>query len=279
MHKLILEFLCAREVNPIALGQLALRHDIRAIAVCLNPFKALSGGSPPFSALQDWDLVGDTANRRELKRWCDAEGVEIVSADPFLVSPDVQLDQALPALESAGYLGAKYVTIIPLDTDMDRLADRVRSFCAKAANFGLSVIHEHSPRMAMKTVRESIAFQRRVEAPNLRMVVDALHFFRGDNTLEDLATLRSSDLARLQLCDGPAAAPAEGGGYEAFYERMVPGEGVFPLQDLVKAVPADTEIGLEVPIWSMQMAGVQPAERVQRIVAGARGVLAAAGRA
>ncbi|MET0983937.1 MAG: TIM barrel protein [Steroidobacteraceae bacterium] len=263
---LVLEFLSAREISPAALVRLAARNQVRRVSVCIKPFKALSGEAVPFADLIDWDLSGDTPNRRELKRICQAEGVSIASADPFFVRSEADIAGSRRALESAAWLEAGAVTLIVMESDMARLRELMAGFCAVANEYGLDVLHEHSPRMPLKTVTSALTLQRSLDASNLRLVVDALHFFRGANALSDLVAVRADEIARIQLCDAPLNVPSQGGGYEAFYERKIPGEGVFPLHDLLAALPEQLEIGMEVPLWQMQNEGVQAAERVQLIV-------------
>ncbi|MER5756120.1 hypothetical protein [Streptomyces sp. NPDC002088] len=59
--------------------------------------------------------------------------------------------------------------------------------------------------------------------------------------------------------------------------RMVPGEGEFPLAEILAALPPDVVIGLEVPMLSRAEAGEQTEDRARRCVRGARDLLAAAG--
>jgi hypothetical protein len=61
---------------------------------------------------------------------------------------------------------------------------------------------------------------------------------------------------------------------EATFERMVPGEGELPLQDIVDALPPDIVIGLEVPRLALAEAGVSHFDRVKPCVEAARGLLA-----
>src|SRR5262245_28875138 len=91
MNRLVLEFLSAREISPAALVRLAARNHVPCVSVCINPFKALSGEAVPFADLIDWDLIGDTPNRRELKRLCAVEGIAIASADPFFIRSEADI--------------------------------------------------------------------------------------------------------------------------------------------------------------------------------------------
>lgn len=271
---LILEFLSAREISPAALIGLAARHQVPFVSICINPFKALAGDAVPFADLIDWDLIGDTVNRRALRRICADSGVAIRSADPFMIRSEADIATAAAALESAAWLGATEVTGIVLHPDRAGVSDLMGAFCAAAAGHGLAVVHEHSPRMPLRTVREALAFQRSLGVANLRLVIDALHFFRGDNAIADLADIRSGEVTRIQLCDAPTDIPPEGGGHEAFYERMIPGEGTMPLGDFLAALPDDIDIGMEVPLWRRQAGGETATERVSTIISATRRLLA-----
>ena len=73
----------------------------------------------------------------------------------------------------------------------------------------------------------------------------------------------------------PATAP-EGLSYgeEARYERRAPGDGDLPLADLLRAVPGDLVVGLEVPQRALALAGIGPEERLRPVVERTRHLLA-----
>jgi hypothetical protein len=100
------------------------------------------------------------------------------------------------------------------------------------------------------------------------VLVDALHVQRGGSTLDDVRALEPGLVPSIQLCDGPRAVPealelpdelplgmtADGSvlQVEARVQREVPGEGGFPLAELLAAVPAATPISVEVPHARLQ---------------------------
>jgi hypothetical protein len=65
---------------------------------------------------------------------------------------------------------------------------------------------------------------------------------------------------------------SKGGTYmqEAMFGRMVPGTGELPLREWITALPADLEIGLEVPMIAELQAAVSIRDHVARIIAAAR---------
>jgi hypothetical protein len=78
------------------------------------------------------------------------------------------------------------------------------------------------------------------------------------------------------LCDGPAAPSFEQYAYNAFQERMVPGEGELPVAEFLTALPPHVIFGLEVPLRSMAEQGVGHLERAQLLMRATRAVMARA---
>jgi hypothetical protein len=60
---------------------------------------------------------------------------------------------------------------------------------------------------------------------------------------------------------------------EARNNRMVPGEGELPLQELVAVLPRDAVIGLEIPMLAKAEAGVPLRDALAPAVAAARAML------
>jgi sugar phosphate isomerase/epimerase len=113
---------------------------------------------------------------------------------------------------------------------------------------------------AVSTVAQAAAI---AGAAGAHIMLDPLHLVRGGSTARDVAALDPGMIPVLQFCDGPAVVPddlaitaplprgmtADGGPLkvESRALRLPPGEGEFPLADLVRAVPDDVPVSLEVP--------------------------------
>ena len=118
---------------------------------------------------------------------------------------------------------------------------------------------------AVSRVADAAAIAR---AAGAAVLLDALHIRRGGSTLDDVRALEPDLVPCIQLCDGPLTAPealqlpaelplgmkADGSvlQVEARAQREVPGEGGFPLAELLAAVPVGTPISLEVPHARLQ---------------------------
>jgi sugar phosphate isomerase/epimerase len=103
-----------------------------------------------------------------------------------------------------------------------------------------------------------------------RILLDAMHFFRAGARVEDLEALHPDLIGYAQLCDAPLLPTRGTYMREAMFERMVPGTGELPLRDWIAALPADVEIGLEVPRIDDLQGGVRPRDHAARCVVAAR---------
>src|SRR5437870_672081 len=107
------------------------------------------------------------------------------------------------------------------------------------------------------------------------LIVDALHFNRTGATLDELRGVPRAWLHFAQLCDARREAPRshEELIFEARNARMPPGEGALDLISLIRVLPADLPISIEVPTAA---AGVPAVQRARRAYEAARAVLAKA---
>lgn len=114
---------------------------------------------------------------------------------------------------------------------------------------------------------------RQAAQPNAGIVVDIMHLVRSGGSVEEVRRMDPALIGHLQLCDGPAVISDEDRAVEGLLNRLVPGDGDFPIRAFCEAAPP-MPLGLEVPYGSVAVRGLTPLERVERIVAGARRALA-----
>lgn len=154
----------------------------------------------------------------------------------------------LPLMEAAAMLGARRIKLVCDSQDHGRAAALLAQLCALARPFGLILDLEYMIFSGVRSLREAGAIVAAAQAPNLKVLVDALHWMRAGDTAADLRA--ANPLGYVQLCDGPLQTPADREGLirEARTNRLAPGEGHFPLGALLDAMPQDCVASLEVPL-------------------------------
>ncbi|MCX8956212.1 sugar phosphate isomerase/epimerase family protein [Erwinia psidii] len=161
--------------------------------------------------------------------------------------------EALLMLDTAVALGASTL-LTPASTADDCIAEReeddIRWLVKEAAKRGLRVALE---AMAWSThISDTAAAWRmvkRIDQPNLGLVVDAFHIFVRKRGVEDLAGIPVDKIFLVQLSDLSELPPEKALVATARHERLLPGEGIFPLHTLLDYLDAKGycgPLGLEV---------------------------------
>jgi sugar phosphate isomerase/epimerase len=97
-----------------------------------------------------------------------------------------------------------------------------------------------------------------------------MHWARSGYGAVELRQLGREKIGYVQLCDTTLKPRVKSYMHEAMYERMAPGDGELPLTELLRTVPADVVIGLEIPQRNLAESGVGPMDRLRPCVAAAR---------
>ena len=266
MNPISLEQLTVEEAGPLELVSIAGELGCRHVSLFLR-----TPERPP----QWYPLVTDAAFRKELGRRMADCGVSPYTVEFFPLSPRAQVDTYQPAFECAAQLGARRMSVLVSDSDEQRRLDIFCRLCDRAAQFGLGVNVEFVAITQLPSLREAIGLLSRANRPNAGIMVDTLHLIRSGSTVAELAAAPRQFIGGAQFCDGPLNAPADQL-FEAISERMIPGQGEFPLREFVRALPPEVPIGVEVPLKSLKDRGVPAKERARMVVEASRRIIAQA---
>jgi sugar phosphate isomerase/epimerase len=126
--------------------------------------------------------------------------------------------------------------------------ERFGRLCDLAFEYGLTVDLEFPSWSETGDLSAAATVVRAVNRSNAGILIDTLHFFRSNSSIDELAALPPEWFRFVQLCDGPAdAAPTvEGVIHTARSARSLPGYGHLPLRGLLDHLPAGP-YSLEVP--------------------------------
>jgi sugar phosphate isomerase/epimerase len=137
--------------------------------------------------------------------------------------------------------------------------------CELAGRYGLNVNVEPMPWVEVSTVAKARRILDKAARTNAALLVDPIHFFRADNSFDDL---KGAPLRYLQFCDAHHGRPTEVQELmrQARGDRLFPGDGALDLRGLLGALPPGLPACIELP-YAKPM---PPLERARRALEASR---------
>ena len=263
MRVISLDQVTVPEVGPSEFVEIAAQAGYGAISTMLSgspelPTVSLRAGDP--------DTV---AMRRRLRD----TGVYINVADGFPLIPDMPMDQMRAGIELMAEMGARKIVTLNFDPDAQRAFDSfctLREWCNAAA---MPLLIEFTPLSQIASLDDALRYRAEAGADGIEILVDFLHLNQSGGTPADVAALAPGVLGGAQLCDGLANLTMEEYFHSALYERIVPGEGEFPVSEFLAALPRDCVFGVEVPMRARAQAGVSALDRAVLLMDTTRALL------
>lgn len=268
-HKLSLAFLTVFDANPVEAVRIAAETGYDLVGLRFLPAAAQGEGPYP--------VLTDAALQRELAAALRDTGVGLADIEIARLGPQTDIAGFARFLDLGERLGARNVLVAGDDTDHARLTETFARFCELAAAHGLTADLEFMPWTAVKTLAAARSIVEAAGMANGGVLVDAIHLQRSGSTFEEVADLPRRMMHYAQICDAPGRYDASDAGLIATARgaRLYPGEGDIDLGRLIRALPGDTVLSLEIP--HLERARSQtPADRARRALALTRDLLATA---
>lgn len=215
------------------------------------------------SHITSW--LGEGLSLAEIRDQARAGGAPITILDPFTRwLPSWQLPAYMNAderafqitdehtfFEYAAELEVESMSVIDGIGQRNDLSDVITAFqrmCDRARELNMRVQIEFMPFGSIPDLATGWEIVRRADRDNGGLVLDTYHYFRGYPDLALLATLPGEKFFAVQVCD--AAEAVQGGSLYAdqMHSRVAPGEGNFPLTELMRtlhAIGGLTQVGPE----------------------------------
>ena len=208
----------------------------------------------------------------EVERRLADTGVRVLDLEVFRLAPETNVGAFEPALATAQRLGASELLVHGADPDTGRLVENFGRLCDLAARYRLAANLEPMPWVEVANVSKAKRVLDQAARMNSALLVDAIHFFRAGDRFGEIP----EKLNYMQLCDARAERPADMQEImrQARADRLFPGEGGLDLQGLMRALPADLPISVEIP-YAKPM---RPLERARLALAATRKLLACVSR-
>ncbi|MEP3226179.1 MAG: TIM barrel protein [Parasphingorhabdus sp.] len=180
----------------------------------------------------------------------DDNGISILNAEYFPVIPDKDVADYEPTLALAARLGAKRAISHIHERDPARAEDQLAALCSMAMQMDLEIGLEFTGfAPGCNSLDTAIKLHQKANQPNLTIAIDALHLFRTGGTMAQIQTLDPEVVGYAQLCDGPHLQQSTSYIEEAM-NRMIPGEGQFPLAALIDQLGEQVDWDIEVPQYN-----------------------------
>jgi sugar phosphate isomerase/epimerase len=193
-----------------------------------------------------------------LRRTRDALAATGVSVDllyPFTMAGRTDPAAFAPALEAGATLGAPLANVLCYDRDPVRRTERLIELADLAATYGIALAIEFYPPSQVKTLSEALAEIDKTGRSDVGVTLDLNH----------------PAIAIAQLADGPASIDPAQIEWEAGIQRLLPGQGAFPISAFLNALNPNTLLSIEIPQQNAIDKGLSPLERARNAVKAARG--------
>jgi sugar phosphate isomerase/epimerase len=249
------------DTTPPELVTVAAAAGFRTIGIRLTATPSV--GVPPYDILREGPLLRET-----LLRLADT-GVSVLDTEFLRFEPEHPVGIPDGFLEISARLGAKTVPVKSAEPDEARTIERFCELCDRAAPYGLHICLEFAIYTGVRTLAHAAGVVARSKRPNASVLVDALHFSRSGGLPAHIARVEPSLFRYAQICDAGPDMPDPGDTpalvREARTGRLLPGEGVLPLAELVAALPDSVPLAIEAPCRATaELPAVERAKRAYR---------------
>ncbi len=151
--------------------------------------------------------------------------------------------------------------------------DAFGSLCSRAADEGLRVCLEFMPITPIVDLPTAARIIKQVNASNGGVMLDCWHFRRTGGTLADLRLLPAESFYGVQL-DDVRAEPMDDVVEETMNHRLLPGQGVGEVADLVRALKEmGVEVVYDVEIFNVDIRKLSLLEQAEKSLSAAQFVL------
>ena len=155
--------------------------------------------------------------------------------------------------------------------DLDAAAADFRAACDLAAEHGVALALEYIGMFEqVKDLRTGLDIVRRAAHPHGKLLIDTFHTFRGGSAPDDFDLPRGDEVGLVHINDAPAGDILQ----MADADRVMPGDGVFPLREVLgKLAAGGYEGAVSVEVFSEKWWGRPIEETARKAAEALRGVM------
>lgn len=242
-----------KKINPISLAHLTVLdlappEMIRVAARCGYQsvglrLIAVTDATPGYPLMDDASMMQDTKDALR------DEGMTVHDIEFLKITPETKVVELEGLIAAGAELGARHLITAPYDPSLDRLSDTLGQLAELTAQYDMSPVLEFFPWTNVPDLHTVLSVVEKA-GPKVGVLVDSLHFNRSGSSLEKLAEVDAARLPFMHLCDAPIMPTytTEDLLFAGRAERLPPGEGEINLTDIVRLMPRDIPMALEIPM-------------------------------
>lgn len=266
MRPLSLDHITVVDTTPSQLVETAARAGCSGACLFLHPMAELP-------AMPQFELIGDTPERRATRDAIRASGVTLDLVYPFTLAGRTVVEAFEPALETTAWLGGRLANVLCYDREPGRRRDKLAALADLARGYDIDLAIEFYSPSQVGSLGEAFMTLEALGRPDIGITLDLLHLIRAGETAIDARLLADRRIRIAQVSDGPATISADWIEWEAGIERLQPGDGAFDIAAFVRTLAHDCPVSVEVPRQSAIDAGVPVIDRALAAVAATRAAL------
>lgn len=250
------------ELSAVELIHLA--HSLQCEYVCL--FTQIPPDATSLPLVDDADVPAVKAALAET-------GIKVHGVTSFPVVTGTPVEAYRAGLARGQAIGAELTNIRVLEPNLETAREKFAQLVALCLEYGLRPCLEFTG--FNKTDALTMAADLIQRVPGSYLTVDALHLVRSGASWDYLRDQNTAcAVGYIQLCDGPLIATAADYEREGPYDRIAPGEGQFPLTDMLNLLPNALPLCLEIPSITRRQQGMDATRLATHIVTTTRNWLA-----
>lgn len=254
------------DAGPVGQIEAAAAAGFSHVGLRLNPLLT-----------SDAVVVGHAEREREVERAMTATGVKLLEVGVFPIRAGFDCERWRAVVAFSAKLGGRSL-VCPIEAqEWSQQVEGFQAVADLAAEHGMDALVEFNPYSGCRSLSGAVDLVRVAERGNTGLVIDAFHLSRSGGHPSDLKSLDKGLVRLVHFCD---AAPLPKGERtfdelkaESRTARMLPGEGVLWLDELLEALADDVPLSVEAPSQSIRQ--LSTVDRAKRTYAATMAVLKA----
>jgi sugar phosphate isomerase/epimerase len=193
-------------------------------------------------------------------------GVIPLDIEPIILGRSVDPGDHL--VDVAMEIGVRHVLVASGPAERGAVVERIGQLAARATGSDVTLVLEFLPIFSVATLADAYSIVAELGAPNVGILVDTLHLDRSGSSVRELTSIDGSLFPYVQLADAGADAPTTRDALreEALHGRLLPGEGVLALDEVLEAIPY-VPISVELRSRLLMERYPDPVARAKRVYA------------